>query len=163
MVCVLSVTRAPQCEHSSNSQLWKLYFSCVYVVIISSSHVTGCMCVFLCECVRACVWEHACEQGCACVYMTADQEGKWRRRQRRGESCRHYTAAEGERQSERERKEGTGQENHRQIKEWDRNKETNERSLSSLLLSTAGSSRCLRCRIHCKQMQTCSKNESVSA
>lgn len=143
--CLVNYVR--ECERCSNSQLWKLCFRWVYVVIISSSHVTGCKCVYVCVCVSA--LEHACEQGCACVYMTADQERKWRRRQRRGERGKHYTAAEGERK-------GKGQENHRQIKEYDRNKESNERSL------TAGSSPRLCCWIHRKHTQTCSKNESVS-
>ena len=35
----------PLSECSSNSQLWKLCFRWVYVIIISSSHVTGCMCM----------------------------------------------------------------------------------------------------------------------
>lgn len=50
--------------------------------------------------------------------------------------------SEKQRARERERKEVTGQENHKWIKGWDRNKETNSRSLSSLLLSTAGLSPC---------------------
>lgn len=75
-----SVNYEPQCERSKNRQLWKLCFRWVSVVIISSSLVTGCTCVCLSLYVRARLW--------ACVYMTVDLEGKWRRAQRRDEGCR---------------------------------------------------------------------------
>lgn len=143
----LSVNYVHERERCSNSQLWKLYFRWVYVVIISSSHVTGCMCV--CVCVRARLWAGV----CLCLHdsrpgteVTQETAEGWERQTLH--RCRG-----GER--ERERK-GKGQENHRQIKEYDRNKETNERSL------TAGSSPRLCCWIHRKQIQTCSKTESVS-
>lgn len=44
--CFSSVNNELQCESSSHSQLWKLCFRWLYVVIISSSHVTRwCVCV----------------------------------------------------------------------------------------------------------------------
>lgn len=154
-----SLNYVPLCECSWNSQLWKLYFRWVYVVIISSSHVTGCM--FLCVCMY--VFVSACEN-------TPVSRGvlvfTWQPSQPWGEVTQE--AAEGQELQTLhccrggERRQGKGQENHTQIKERDRNKESNERSLFSSLPSTAGSPPLLCCWIH-KQMQTCSKNESVSA
>lgn len=60
-VCFFSVNNEPQCESSSHSQLWKLCFRWLYVVIISSSHVTQwCVRVCLSLYVRARLWAGAC-------------------------------------------------------------------------------------------------------
>lgn len=120
---VVSTTQTASCESCISAGF--------YVVIISRSHVTGCF--------WACVWERACEQACACVYMTAEPGGEVTQETVEGrESCRYYAAAEGERKKDREER---GQENHRQIqkKEWgERNRESNVWSPSRLLPSAAG-------------------------
>lgn len=60
-VCFVPVNNELQCESSSHSQLWKLCFRWLYVVIISSSHVTQwCVRVCLSLYVRACLWAGAC-------------------------------------------------------------------------------------------------------
>lgn len=171
MVRFLSVNYVSPCEHCSNSQLWKLYFRWVYVVIISRSHVTGCMCVFVWVCwslyVRARLWAGV----CLCLHDS-----------RPGREVTHEAAEGRELQTLhycRGREGGGGRERQRQREQhrWDRAgkpqtdkrvrqkqiKKSNERSLSSLLLSTAGSLPHLCCRIHRKQMQTYSKSESATA
>ncbi len=106
----LSVNYVPQCEHSSNSQLWKLYFRWVYVVIISFSHVTGCMCVFVWVCfslyVRTCLWAGV----CLCLHDSrpereVTQEAAEGRELQTLHCCR---GREREREREKERKRGRG-------------------------------------------------------